>query len=97
MADSTATDLPDVSGQPVVGANSGIGLEATRELAGAGAHVVMACRRIDGAAAASEDVVSDYPGASLTGPGGPLVGPGVRRPGRQTTALESMSSTTTPG
>jgi len=43
--------------------------------------VVVPCRRVDAAAAGREDVVSDYPGASLTGPGGPLVGPGVRRPG----------------
>ncbi|PSQ34529.1 short-chain dehydrogenase [Halobacteriales archaeon SW_12_69_24] len=68
MADWTAADLPDLSGTTVVltGANSGIGLEATRELAGAGAHVVMACRRVDAAAAAREDVVSEYPAASLT-------------------------------
>jgi NAD(P)-dependent dehydrogenase (short-subunit alcohol dehydrogenase family) len=68
MADWTAADVPDLSGATVVvtGANSGIGLEATRELAGAGAHVVMACRRVDAADAAREDVVSEYPGASLT-------------------------------
>ena len=46
MAKWTTSDIPDQSGRlaVVTGANSGIGLVAARELARAGAHVVMAVR-----------------------------------------------------
>lgn len=46
MTTSTLTSLPDMSGRTVVitGANSGIGREAARALAGAGARVVLAVR-----------------------------------------------------
>jgi NAD(P)-dependent dehydrogenase (short-subunit alcohol dehydrogenase family) len=42
----TSTDLPDLAERTVVvtGASSGLGLETTRALAGAGAHVVLAVR-----------------------------------------------------
>jgi NAD(P)-dependent dehydrogenase (short-subunit alcohol dehydrogenase family) len=45
----TAADLPDLSGRTAVvtGASSGIGLVTARELAGAGARVVLAVRDLD--------------------------------------------------
>ncbi|MFC7234867.1 oxidoreductase [Halosegnis marinus] len=61
------SDIPDQSGRRVVvtGANSGIGLEATRELARAGAYVVMACRSVARGEDAADDVRRTVPGADL--------------------------------
>ncbi len=57
----------DLSGKTVVvtGANSGIGLVATEQLAKQGAHVVMACRRIDAGNEAASDLKTRIPNASL--------------------------------
>jgi len=54
----TAKDIPDQTGRVaiVTGANSGIGLETTRELARKGATVVLACRSEARAEEAMEDV-----------------------------------------
>ncbi|MDH5021474.1 oxidoreductase [Halobacterium rubrum] len=67
-ANWTAADVPDQSGRTVVvtGANSGIGFEATKAFARAGAHVVMACRSTERGEDARDDVAAEYPGASLT-------------------------------
>ena len=56
-------NFPNLDGQTFVitGANSGLGLESTRNLVGAGAHVVMACRNIAKAEAAARDVRNSSP------------------------------------
>ena len=61
----TADDIPDQTGQTAVvtGANSGIGLIAARELARAGATVVMACRDQGKGEDAIADLRKEVPGA----------------------------------
>jgi NAD(P)-dependent dehydrogenase (short-subunit alcohol dehydrogenase family) len=63
----TAEDIPDQAGRTAVvtGANSGLGLEAARALAVAGADVVLACRDTDKGRAAAESIHGDAPAASV--------------------------------
>jgi len=63
----SAEDIPDQSGRVAVvtGANGGLGLEVSRELARRGAHVVMASRDRDKAEQARLDVLDEVPDASL--------------------------------
>ncbi len=58
----TAADLPDLSGQTAVvtGANSGIGRITARELARAGAHVVLAVRDTAKGEAATQDFTGSH-------------------------------------
>ncbi len=63
----TRTSIPDLTGTTAVvtGANGGLGLETARALAANGAHVVMAARNQDKAAAAAEQIRAESPAAPL--------------------------------
>lgn len=63
----TPDDIPDLTGTTAVvtGANGGLGLVTTHELAAKGAHVVMAARDQDKARAAEEQVRARNPEASV--------------------------------
>jgi NAD(P)-dependent dehydrogenase (short-subunit alcohol dehydrogenase family) len=61
------TDIPDLKGKValVTGANAGLGLEATKLLAGHGTRVLMACRNQEKAERAADEVRSASPGADV--------------------------------
>jgi NAD(P)-dependent dehydrogenase (short-subunit alcohol dehydrogenase family) len=61
-----ATDIPDLTGKVAVvtGANSGLGLESAKALAGVGAHVVMAARNQAKARAAYDEIAKAHPDCS---------------------------------
>ncbi|MGH2743469.1 MAG: oxidoreductase [Thermoleophilaceae bacterium] len=63
----TAERIPDQSGRTaiVTGANSGLGLVTARELAHAGAHVVLACRDTQKGEAARRECERAVPGGEL--------------------------------
>jgi NAD(P)-dependent dehydrogenase (short-subunit alcohol dehydrogenase family) len=63
----SAADIPDQNGRTAVvtGANGGLGLETARQLAAKGAHVVMAVRNQEKAAAAVDEIRASVPDAAL--------------------------------
>jgi NAD(P)-dependent dehydrogenase (short-subunit alcohol dehydrogenase family) len=63
----TADDIPNQDGKIalVTGANSGLGFEDARALAGKGATVIMACRCVDKGEAAARQIRGDYPAAAV--------------------------------
>ncbi|WP_407341591.1 oxidoreductase [Pengzhenrongella phosphoraccumulans] len=63
----TSNDIPAQTGRVAVvtGANGGLGLETAKALAGKGAHVVMAARNQDKAAAARAQILAAFPAASV--------------------------------
>jgi len=63
----TPDDIPDLSGKVAVvtGANGGLGLVSTHELAAKGAHVIMAARDQEKASTAEEQVRARNPEASV--------------------------------
>lgn len=67
MSGFTAKDVPDQVGKCflVTGANSGLGLEASKVLAGRGARVLLACRSEGKAREAIERIRREVPGANL--------------------------------
>ena len=67
MARWTAHDIPEQAGRiaVVTGANSGLGYQVTRMLAGKGARVVLACRDLDKGAAAIRRIEAENPTGQL--------------------------------
>ncbi|RRA49074.1 oxidoreductase [Acidipila sp. EB88] len=63
----TAADIPNLQGRRaiVTGANIGLGFQTARELARAGAQVVLACRSIDRGNAAAERIRAEVSGAQV--------------------------------
>jgi NAD(P)-dependent dehydrogenase (short-subunit alcohol dehydrogenase family) len=63
----TADDIPSQVGKTfiVTGANSGIGYEAALQLAGKGAHVVLACRDQGKGRAAAASIAAAHPAATV--------------------------------
>ncbi len=64
----TAKQIPSQAGKRaiVTGANVGLGFQTARELARAGAQVVMACRSVERGQAAADKIKAEQPGAQVS-------------------------------
>ncbi|HXT89909.1 MAG TPA: SDR family NAD(P)-dependent oxidoreductase, partial [Trebonia sp.] len=64
----TEADIPDLSGRTalVTGANAGLGRQTARVLAARGAHVILACRSLDKAEHAADEIAAAAGGASTS-------------------------------
>lgn len=67
MKGFTAADVTDQGGKTVLitGANTGLGLETARVLAGNNARVILACRSEEKARVARDDILADHPTADM--------------------------------
>ena len=92
MTGWTAADIPDQSGRTAVvtGANSGLGLIDSRELARAGAKVVMACRNTEKGERAARQIRDAVPDASVSVAGLDLADLGSVRAFADTLDLERL-------
>jgi len=68
MTSFTAKDVPDQTGKTIfiTGANTGLGYEAAKTLAGKGARVIIGCRSRSKAEQARDSILADYPKADVT-------------------------------
>ncbi|MDD5185374.1 MAG: oxidoreductase [Paludibacter sp.] len=64
----STSDIPDLSGKTIIitGANSGLGLEATKAFAVKNAKVIMACRTVSKGELAKAQIIETYPAADIT-------------------------------
>lgn len=67
MKSFTAADVPDQTGKTIfiTGANTGLGYEAAKVLAGKGGRVIIGCRSMDKAAQARAQILADHPSADV--------------------------------
>ena len=67
MKNFTAADVPDQTGKTIfiTGANTGLGFEAAKVLAGKGARVLIGCRSKEKAETARKSIVKEFPKADV--------------------------------
>ncbi len=63
----TPAEMPDLTGKVIIvtGANSGVGFEAAREFARKGAQTILACRSLEKAQTALDEIRAELPGAKV--------------------------------